>query len=175
MFNITKVNKELRSSDFLSWYREEDADYICNGYFIIKTDLTKEENRKILGLLVEKFGTIPEKNKGLEFKRNEFIQTAPDWFKFIEKRPTKAIEDTCLVEIDNDGEKRIFKGEDYIYINMKYFEMIDKNLPVKYEGGKNLEPISAVYEDDLLLIMPIKMPENNKFLVKKEKDLSSCN
>ena len=29
----------------------------------MKTDLTKEENRKILSLLVEKFGAIPEKTK----------------------------------------------------------------------------------------------------------------
>jgi len=174
VFNITKVNKELRSSDFLSWYRKEDADYICNGYFIIKTDLTKEENRKILGLLVEKFGTIPEENKGLEFKRNKFVQTIPSWFEFIEKRPTETIEDTCLVEIDNDGERRIFKGEDYIYINMKYFEMIAKNAIVKYEGGKNFEPVSVICEDDLLLIMPVRISQDNKFLI-KEKDLSSCN
>lgn len=176
MFNITKACKELRGSSFLSWYRKEDADYICNGYFIIKTDLAKEENRKILGLLVEKFRVIPETNTGLEFKgkANGIVQLDPNWLKFTEERPTETIEDTKLIYVSNGGKMRIFKGKDYIYINMKYFEMIDKHSLVKYEGGENLQLISAVCEDDLLLMMPVRMCEDNRFLA-KEKDLSSYN
>ena len=38
---------------------------------------------------------------------------------------------------------------------MKYFEMIKDNSLVRFEGGKQIEPITANYEDDLLLILPV--------------------
>ena len=174
MFNITKVNRELRSSNFLSWYREE-KDYICNGYFIIKTDLTKEENRKILSLLVEKFGAIPEVGKELEFnyKRITNLNNKPNWLEIIEGRKKEAIEDTKLIEVRDDGQMRVLKGKDYIYINMKYFEMIKDSSLVRFEGGKQIQPITANYEDDLLLILPVRAFNYNKYLI-KEKDLSAA-
>jgi hypothetical protein len=169
MFNITKVNRELRSSGFLSWYREEKTDYICNGYFIIKTDLTKEENRKILSLLVERFGAIPEMGKELAFSYNRItiLNSKPNWLEVIEGRKKEVIEDTKLTETSNNGEMRVFKGKDYIYINMKYFEMIKDSSLVEFEGGKQIEPITANYEDDLLLILPVRVFNYNKYLIKE--------
>lgn len=179
MFNITKVNKQLRASHFLSWYREENTDYICGGYFAIKTDLRKEENRKILGFLVEKFGVIPETNKGLQFSYTSkgpamtSLYNKPDWMIAITERKTEIIEDTKLIKIDNKDKIRIFKGEDYIYINMKYFEVVKEDLFIRCEGGRKLEPISVIGEEDLLLILPIRMPNDNKYLKKDSPGLPS--
>lgn len=178
MFNIVKVGKELRGSNFVSWYREDNTDYIINGYFAIKTNLRKEENRKLLGVLVEIFGAIPETNKCLEIKKS-FEETTvtgkskPDWMKAITERKTEVIEDTKLIEVENKGKTRIFKGEDYIYINMKYFEMVKEDSFIRYEGGKNYEPISIIDEDNLLLILPIRVWKDNEYL-SKEKDLSAA-
>lgn len=175
MFNITKVNSQLRSSNFLSWYREE-KDYICNGYFIIKTDLAKEENRKILSVLVERFGAIPEMGKMLELKQgqNAVINIKPNWIETIEERKKESIKDTKLIEVASLGEMRVFKGEDYIYINMKYLEMIKDISLVRLEGGKALDPITAINREDLLLILPVRIGSDNEYLI-KEKDLSSGN
>ncbi|MBU5440400.1 hypothetical protein KQI42_20615 [Tissierella sp. MSJ-40] len=59
MFKQTKVSSEIKKSNSIYWYRTNDTDYVLTNYWIIKTDLKKSENRKILCALVERFGLIP--------------------------------------------------------------------------------------------------------------------
>lgn len=73
MLNATKVNSQIRSSGTLFWGREGDMDTVVNGYWGIRANLKQEKYRKILGLLVEKFGLIPENNQMYRYKKKPWI------------------------------------------------------------------------------------------------------
>lgn len=169
MFKITKVNSQIRKSSSLFWYRDKHSDYICNGYWAIKTDLKKEEYRKILSVLVERFGVIP--NTGEELKRTvgykkEGVQSTyikPDWLKIVEGEPIETLVDTSLTYSQGRGEMRIFKGKDYIHVNNKYTEMVDIDRVV-LKGGGALDPVFIYKEDDLFMVLPVRVPDTNEHL-----------
>ncbi|WP_353097712.1 hypothetical protein [Tissierella praeacuta] len=181
MFNVTKVCKELRGSGTLIWYKSKEFDYVANGYFAIKLNLNNY--RKILGTLVEIFGVVPKVNQTLNFtkvvckkidigsvkemKKHEFV----DW---IDKREVEEIGYTGLFHKEFNKLLGIFKGEDYIYIDTKYLDLIKDNYVVKCEGNERLTPIFVTHNKEAIMIMPVRVCEDNKFLV-KEKDLSRGN
>lgn len=179
MFNEAKLRKELRGSSLLLWYRKKEVDYVATGYFSIKLDLNK--HRKILGVLVEKFGTMPKPYSCLQWKMNtkaveESVMELkkPDFIELIDKRKTTDIKDTRLFykhkRYDNEL-LGVFKGEDYIYIKSKYLDLINRNcINLSYEGGGKLEPVFISDYQSILMIMPMRMIEDNEFLVKEDKN-----
>lgn len=171
MFNAVKVNSQLRNSNMLQWYREENKDYVLNGYWLMKVNLKDEKNRKILGLLVELFGSIPGEKKGLKRLRKvggfgiSEILTKPDWFTFIEEEEntTRLIDTGLTLESNPTNKVRIFVGSDYIYLRSNYLEMI-KNNGLNIKGSGDLHPAYFTKEDDLLMIMPVGMCEDSEHL-----------
>jgi hypothetical protein len=177
MLNVTKVNSQIRKSDVLFWTRTEDVDMVANGYWLIKADLKQEKYRKILGLLVEKFGFIPENNQTYRLDNYCWYDKKPlnkveNIFNDFLKIPKTLIEDTRLIEIEGAGKKnkRIFKGEHYTYIDSRFMSMIKENEDIKYYNESNLMPLYACLDDEFVMILPIRMEGNNEHLkeIKKE-------
>lgn len=178
MFNVSKLSKELRNSDTIIWYKTKYFDYITNGYFAVKLDLNNY--KKILGVLVEKFGAIPKINKTLHFNKpycknreeNVLEMKKHDFINWIDKRKKTSIEKLDLYLKDPSGSKMmlgIFEGEDYVYINTKYLELFNDNAGnLEYEGSKKLEPIFVSRDEEVIMILPVRMFEDNKYLIKKE-------
>lgn len=174
MFNEVKIRKELRNSNLIIWYRTKDVDYVANGYFALKLDLNKY--RKILGVLAEKFGTIPKPYTSLrydksstkdkedtviEIKKHEFVD-------MIDKRKTESIKFTELFfkHLCYDDELLgIFKGKDYIYVKKKYIDLVNRNcINLFYEGGKKYEPVFVEDNESLLMLMPMRIFIDNEYL-----------
>ncbi|MBU5440273.1 hypothetical protein KQI42_19960 [Tissierella sp. MSJ-40] len=174
MFKVAKVSSEIKKSSTIFWYRTNGIDYVCNGYWIIKTDLKKKENRKILCSLVEKFGLIPsESKKGKEviittsYKKVEISESTkkPKWLELLENRETEEIENTRLIHMSDRDNHRIFKGKEYIYINSRFIEMIDEKASgIKFEGSRDLEPIIITCKNDEMLILPVRMESKSEYL-----------
>lgn len=168
MLNATKVNQQIRKSNQLHWERKNGQDILLNGYWLIKADLSKENYRKILGLLVEIFGFIPaegemwKKSKwiGAEIKKQRF-----DYSELIKVPDTKIVDSKLEYQVYAKGNARIFKGEDYIYVNTEYVNMIKNNDEIVFYGDEEFKPIYATKEDDMIIILPIRMAsEDNKYL-----------
>ena len=171
MFKQAKVSSEIKKSNTILWYRTNNIDYVGNGYWIIKTDLKKEENRKILCSLVERFGFIPEEGKEIittSYKKKDGItenSTKPKWIELLENRETDSLENTKLIHMFDGNSCRIFKGKEYVYINSKFIEMVNEdNVDIKFEGNGDLEPIFIQNEDDLIMILPIRMESKSEYL-----------
>lgn len=176
LLNVTKVNQQIRKSHQLFWGRKDGQDIVCNGYWLIKANLSKTEYRKILGLLVEKLGIMPKEQELLAYRRNyktkEFETTVDpkgDRFDLFLDIPKTKVEDTELIEKTETGQiidARIFKGNEYIYINRNYMDMISRNGLLEYFSKGYLNPIYAVdmLTNEFLMVLPIRMPECNKHL-----------
>ncbi len=177
MLNVNKVNKQIRKSTHLYWKKIAEYDIFFNGYWLVKVNLSKQKYRKILGVLVEIFGTIPSGKEMLVYKRNyktgKFETTQDpktDRFDFFLDIPKAKVEDTKLIEKTETGQivdVRIFKGDDYIYINRQYTEMIRKDGLIEYFSVGKLNPIYAVNKmnkDEFLMMLPIRIITYNSHL-----------
>lgn len=102
-----------------------------------------------------------------EMKKHEFI----GW---IDKRKVSEIENTGLFYKEFEKLMGIFKGEDYIYVDTKYLDLIQNSYVLRYEGGEKFSPVFISCDEEVIMIMPVRICEDNRFLV-KEKDLSSGN
>lgn len=177
MLNVTKVNSQIRNSNVLFWTRTEDTDMVANGYWLIKANLKQEKYRKILGLLVEKFGFIPENNQTYRLDKKCWYDKEPlnkvkNIFDDFLEVPEILVEDTRLIEAEEfgKGSKRIFKGEHYIYINSEFMSMINESYDIKYYSKGNLNPLYACLDEEFLMILPIRMEDDNEHLKEIEKE-----
>jgi hypothetical protein len=180
MFNIAKVCKELIGSDIIIWYKAKEIDYIANGYFAIKLDLNKY--RKILGALVEIFGEVPKTNRTLKFQKvfckridkdSVMEMKKPEFVDWIDKRKVGEIENTGLFYKELNKLLGVFKGENYIYVDTKYLDLVKDNYELKYEGDERFRPVFISKDEEVIMIMPFRVHEDNEYLIKK--DLSSGN
>lgn len=180
MLKEIQVRKQIKKSKNLFWHRDKEFDYVTNGNWIIKTNLSADY-RKILAGLVEIFGVIPTIGETIrikEFSKKEpninKITMKPEWLEIVNKESKMEIEDTQLIQTGRPT-MRIFKGKEYIYINSEFLEMVDLDFPdIKIEGGKPFEPMYLKGGESIVAILPIRMCGSNKHLASK-KDLSNGN
>lgn len=172
MFNVTKLSSEIKKSHTLYWYRANEIDYVTNGYWAIKTNLSKEEHRKILSTLVLKFGLIPEDGKEYKFgslnKKDSVIEISgqSNWMNVFLRTDLAKIENTHLTSVEGKYNCRIFKGQDYIYVQIKYIEMINEDSKILFEGTSKVHPICASKEDDIIMLTTVRVFNDNEYLKK---------
>lgn len=165
MLNASAINKQIKGEYRIIWIREKDIDYVLNGHWMIAIDLREGKYRNILGSLVGIFGFIPKVGQGYDYNFGEITKNKLNHKDFL-NIPDTTIENTMMsIDIRPRDKARIFKGEDYIYVDVKYVGMIEDENRVRFFGDKKLNPIYATYKKEILMIMPIKYAgEANKYL-----------
>lgn len=169
MLNAKNVVKQIKGSNLIMWYRNGEYDYICNGYWTIKTDLKKLECRSILSALVFKIGYIPEKgsiHQYKKFKGNDNIRilsaTNQGWLNMLKDKTTDTLSDTSLVWNIKRENVRIYKGKEYVFIDTKFIEMLDKNYldHIIITGSTPYMPVFFEKDDCLLLLLPMRIDKS---------------
>lgn len=97
-------------------------------------------------------------------------------FSELMKVPETQVEDTWLVRIIQYNVKnaRVFKGTEYIYVDTEFTDMINENENIKYYSEKKLCPLYACLDNEFLMMMPIRVQDDNQYLKEIEKEPTSC-
>lgn len=167
MIQLTKLSKALKGCSYVSWIKKNNHDYIVSDYFIIKTnqDIKGAALTKLISLL----GNSPVENQGLQVRHGLKTEMTDDeitrWFDLLEKNNAKLIQFTNLIQQTDKDLYSIFKGEDYIFVNKLYVDLVDmyeKNIEIL--GSTKVSPIYFNKDNEEMMVLPIRVEEDPFYL-----------
>lgn len=164
--NVSKTIKEIRNSDSLFWSRREDFDLLSNGYWIIKSVFKTSTNSRILGTLVERFLTIPDEGETYTSHIANDLPTKGNFEAFdnLLEIPKSKIIDTRLEYQDKYHERgvvdlRVFKGNEYIYVNTNFVDMVYLEKDEWFGEGALCPVYTKLAGNGMFLALPMRFQE----------------
>lgn len=167
--NQTALKKALsnKKRTILMWVRKEGYHYLCDGHFILKT---KEQlSSTLLAYLIKELGEQVQEGQGLAL-RNGHITDAPNGLlEMIDKAEPDVktrVYDTKLVHNGDKTDCRIYQGEEYIYLDTLFTNIVKDLSSVDTYSNTGLAIDSVVFfgEDSRLLILPVRRENDPKHL-----------
>ena len=179
MINLKNLSKAIKKEDILIWGKQDDINYISNGYFILKTPFKIEGSA--LSKMVSMLGTAPQNGECIKKPQGKYNNDTivvsnfnldnnsrnENLFKLCEQ--TEGLEDivnTNLIAIDYKYRKVVFanKNNEYIYIQEKNANLIDLDDVETLQGSKNTAPIFFRNGHETAMILPVRCGEQNEYL-----------
>lgn len=168
MLKINKLTAALKTKSIVRWIKTDSHSYIMTDFFILKTN--QEITGSALTALLKMLGGIPQVGHGLECKYDVRSEISEDSIKRtidlidIPDRH-KTISFTNLLLQTDKHLMSIFKAEDYIYLNKTYVDLINLyEKDIKILGNNRLDPVYFTSENEILMVLPLKIPETPSYL-----------
>ena len=167
MIQLTKLSKAVKGCSYIAWIKKNNHDYIVSDYFILKTnqDIKGSALTKLISLL----GTVPNENQGIQNRHNHINEMTEDginrWLDLLECKDKRPVHFTNLIHQTDKELFSIFKGEDYIFVNKIYVDLIDlyeENIEIR--GTKRVSPVYFNKDNEELMILPVRLEENPFYL-----------
>lgn len=162
MIKLTKLSAALKNLNFVAWIKKNNHDYILSDYFILKTN--QEIKGSALTKLISLLETVPKEGQGIQNRynhRKEMTEVEMEnLLNLLECKDKRPVHFTNLIYQTDKELFSIFKGEDYIFVNKKYLDLIDlyeKNIEIF--GTKRVSPVYFNKDNEKLMILPIRLEE----------------
>ncbi len=169
MINLKKLSAALRDKQTVRWIVKDGHNIILTEHYVLKTN--QEIKGAALTALIKILGSITKEGQGLENRYGERNILDRDKMKctidLIENhRKSKSIDYTKLIHQFDKKLLSIFKGDDYIYANKVYMDLIDLDEEdIEFGGSDRLSPIYAIKDDEKMLVVPYRVKEGAKYLI----------
>lgn len=169
MIQLTKLSKALKGCSYIAWIKKNNHDYIVSNYFILKTN--QDIKGSALNKLISLVGSLPLEGEGNQNRHGDIRKMTEDeinrWIDLLKGKEAKSIYFTNLIHQTDKELFSIFKGEEYIYLNKTYVDLIDmyeKNFEIF--GSKRESPVYFIKDNDNeeLMILPIRLKEDPFYL-----------
>ena len=172
MLQLTKLSKTL-SKNYTAWFKQNNHDYIMNEHFILKT--SQEIKGGALNKLVSLLGNIPLENEGIQNRQGHIKQMTNDemnnWIGYLDSKNSKTICFTNLIHQTDEGLYSIFEGEDYIFLNKQYVDLINLyEEDVEILGSTRISPVYFKRYNEEIMILPVRLLEEPFHLKGKKND-----
>lgn len=157
----------MKSVGFVAWVKKNNFDYILSDHFILKTnqDIKGSALTKLISLL----GTVPREGQGIANKHTHIKEMTEDEIKnflnLLECKDRNTIYFTNLIHQTDKEMFSIFKGEDYIFLNKNYVDLVDLyEENIEMYGTKRVSPTYFHKSNEELIILPVRLKEEPFYL-----------
>jgi len=167
MIKLTKLSAALKDLNFVAWIKKDNYNYILSECFILKTsqDIKGGALTKLISLLE----TVPQEGQGILNRynhRKEMTEAEMEnLLNLLECKDKRPVHFTNLIYQTDKKLFSIFKGEDYIFVDKKYLDLIDlceKNIEIF--GTNRVSPVYFNNGVEELMILPVRLEENPFYL-----------
>ena len=168
MIRLTKLSKALKGVGFVLWIKKNHHDYIVCDYFILKTN--QDIKGSALTKLISYLGTVPNEGQGIQNRYTHIKEMTEDeinrWLGIL--KGTEASDSVYFTNLILQTDKEllsIFKGEEYIFLNKTYVDLIDmyeENIEIR--GTKGGTRTYFYKDNEELMILPYRVEKEPFYL-----------
>lgn len=159
MINLTKVSPTL-NKNHTTWIKQNNHNYIMGEHFIFKTN--QDIKGSLLTKLISLLNTIPGEGQGIR-NRYGYISQLTDveiknMLELLECKTNKTITFTNLIHQTDKDLFSIFHGEDYIFVNKKYTDIMNSYTPgIEGFGSNRVSPVYFHKGNEEIMILPVEI------------------
>ena len=168
MIKLTKLSATLKNLNFVAWIKKNNHDYILSDCFILKTN--QDIKGSALTRLISYLGTVPNEGQGIQNRHSHIKEMTEvemeNLLNLLECKDKRPVHFTNLIYQTDKELFSIFKGEDYIFVNKIYVDLIDlyeENIEIR--GTKRVSPVYFNKDNEELMILPVRLEENPFYLI----------
>lgn len=160
MINLTKVSPTLNKNNTI-WIKKDGHNYIMSEHYIFKT--SKDIKGALLSKLITILETIPQEGQAIQNRHGHIREMTEDETKnildLLKCKTNITIKFTNLIH-QSDKLLSIFKGDDYIFVNKKYIDIINQyTTDIETYGTTPTNPIYFHRGNEEMMILPVRMGE----------------